>query len=320
MSLSIWPDGAWLNVAVLGLAVLFDRALPEPPAAVHPVVWMGRVISFLERLAPLDGRFLPLVAGAVVVVIVTVLFGGAAWLAIGALAWLGPAAYVLGGAVVLRTTFTARGLVRAAKLTQQSLAQNDVGEARERLRSLVSRDTTTLTPSLVAAAAIESVAENTTDSYVAPWLAFALLGVPGAVAYRALNTLDSMIGYRGRYEYLGKAAARLDDLVNLIPARLSALLILVSGALHGLPARRGLRHMWRERRLTASPNAGWTMAAMAGLLGVQLEKVGHYRLGNGLREPRVDDIQRAIRVAGMVALIGVAVTIGVLYARYAVTG
>lgn len=320
MSLSVWTEPAWFNVAVLVLAVLLDRTLPEPPAAVHPVVWMGRAISFLERLAPLDGRFRPLLVGTAVVAIVITLFGGVAWVAVAALASLGPVPYVLGGAVLLRTTFTARGLAQAAALTQQALAQDRLGEARARLRSLVSRDTMTLTAPLVAAATIESVAENTTDSYVAPWLAFAVLGIPGAVAYRAVNTLDSMIGYRGRYEYLGKAAARLDDLVNLIPARLSALLILVSGALHGLPARRGLHYMLRERRLTASPNAGWTMAAMAGLLGVQLEKVGHYRLGTGLREPRVDDIQRAIRVAGTVALLGIAVTVGVLFIRHAVAG
>ena len=96
-------------------------------------------------------------------------------------------------------------------------------------------------------AAIESAAENTTDSYVGPWLAFALFGLPGAVAYRALNTLDSMIGYRGRYEHLGKASARLDDLANLAPARLSALLMLAAGALRRLPARRG----WH----TASPRS-----------------------------------------------------------------
>ena len=90
----------------------------------------------------------------------------------------------------------------------------------------------------MAAAAIESVAENTTDSYIAPWLAFAILGVPGAMAYRAINTLDSILGHRGPLEYLGKASARLDDVVNLVPARLSALLLLIAGSLCRLPVRR----------------------------------------------------------------------------------
>ena len=170
----------------------------------------------------------------------------------------------------------------------------------------------------MAASAIESVAENTTDSFIAPWLAFAILGVPGAVAYRAVNTLDSMLGHRGRYEYLGKAAARLDDIVNLIPARLSALLLLASGATMRLPVARGWRGMLHDQRLTASPNAGWTMGAAAGLLGTELEKVGHYRLGAGSRDPEARDIGVTVRLAERTAVFAVVVTIGVLAARHVI--
>lgn len=315
-----WQYAALLNVAVLFGAVLLDVILPEPPGAVHPVVWMGRAISFLERQVPNDGRVLPLLAGAGITTTVVGAFGVATWFGVKGLAALGPAAYVVGGAVILKTTFAGTGLWSAAARTRAALAAGHIEEARGTLRSLVSRETGSLSPPLVTAAAIESVAENTTDSYVAPWLAFALLGVPGAVAYRAVNTLDSMLGYRGRYEYLGKAAARMDDLVNLIPARLSALLILAAGALQGFSAARGWRRLRRDRGLTASPNAGWTMAAMAGLLGVQLEKVGHYRLGEGFPEPAVDDITRAIRIARVVALLGVVVATAVLVLRHAATG
>ena len=193
--------------------------------------------------------------------------------------------------------------------------------ARRSLRSLVSRDARTLAPPLVAMAAIESVAENTTDSFVGPWLAFALLGLPGAFAYRAVNTLDSMIGYRGRYEYLGKASARLDDLVNLIPARLSALLMLVAGRLLcALPAGRGWRIAMRDRGLTESPNAGWTIGAAAGLLGVALEKTGHYRIGDGLREPAPADIGAAVRLAFAVSALAVPLLVAVMALRGAVSG
>ncbi len=164
------------------------------------------------------------------------------------------------------------------------------------------------------------MAENTTDSYIAPWLAFALFGVPGAVAYRAVNTLDSMLGFRDSREYLGKAAARLDDAVNLVPARLSALLLLASGALARLPARRGWSIMLRDQGKTASPNAGWTMSAMAGLLGTRLDKPGHYSLGEGLREPESEDIDTEIRVAELTALLGVAAALGLLVVRHAVAG
>ncbi|MYH67437.1 MAG: cobalamin biosynthesis protein, partial [Dehalococcoidia bacterium] len=153
-----------------------------------------------------------------------------------------------------------------------------------------------------------------------PWLAFAIMGVPGAVAYRAVNTLDSMLGYRGPNEYLGKAAARLDDLVNWIPARISALLLLASGATLRLPVLPAWRGMLRDRLLTESPNAGWTMGAMAGLLGAELEKPGHYRLGAGLRQPEADDIRLSVRLAEHTAVLGVLLSLGVLAARHAIVG
>ena len=130
-----------------------------------------------------------------------------------------------------------------------------------------------------------------------------------------MNTLDSMIGYRGRYEYLGKASARLDDVMNLVPARISAGLILAAGALCRLPARQGWRWALTGRRLTASPNAGWTIGAMSGLLGVALEKSGHYRIGDGLREPGPGHIGVSIRVAYAVAAAGIPVAVGVLALR-----
>ena len=216
---------------------------------------------------------------------------------------------------MLSTTFAVAGLARAGNRVRDSMNANDIDESRLGLRNLVSRDPSVLRPSQVAAAAIESVAENTTDSYIAPWLAFAFLGLPGAFAYRTVNTLDSMIGYRGCYEYLGKASARLDDALNLIPARVSALLILVSGSLHGLPARRGWTWAWRGRLLTESPNAGWTIGGMSGVLGVVLEKKSYYRIGDGLREPAAADIGTSVRIAYTVAGLGLVTVMPVLAVR-----
>lgn len=298
---------------ILMLAVALDSLLSEPPNSVHPVVGMGRVVRALERLAPRRGA--PgLVYGGVITLVVVGGSAIAAWWVMSALQSLGEIAYVVGGALLLRTTFTVRGLSEAAGRTERSLAEGDPEQTRVLLRSLVGRHFASLTPSLGAAAAIESVAENTTDSFVAPWLAFALFGIPGAVAYRALNTLDSMIGYRGVYEYLGKVSARLDDIVNLIPARLSALLMLVSGALDSLPAGRGGRIMLRDHRLTASPNSGWTMSAMAGLLGTRLEKTDHYCLGRELKQPTPSDIGRAVAVGERTAALALVITLGLMMA------
>ena len=316
MEWRVFPGEWYLDAGALLLALTLDLAFRELPNAIHPVVWMGKLVSLLERIGPSgEKRAAALAWGACIAVIVPALFGGLAWLAANGLRELGPIPYLIGGAALFSTTFAVSGLARAAKDVQSAMDTGSISEARDGLRSLVSRDANSLSQPLAAAAAIESVAENTTDSYIGPWLAFALLGLPGAFAFRAVNTLDSMIGYRGKYEYLGKASARLDDAMNLIPARLSAALMLGAGAVCRLPAGQGWRWAWVGQRLTASPNAGWTIGAMSGLLGVALEKPGHYRIGHGLREPGSRHIGISVRVAYAVAAIGVPVAIGALALR-----
>ena len=316
MEWRVWPGEWYLDAGALLIALALDLALRELPSAVHPVVWMGKLVSLLERLGPpVESKVAALVWGGFMAILVPVLAGGLAWLAANGLRELGPIPYLLGVAALLSTTFAVKGLAQAAKTVQDAMDEGSMGEARYELRSLVSRDSATLDQSLASAAAIESVAENTTDSYIGPWLAFALLGLPGAFAFRAVNTLDSMIGYRGRYEYLGKASARLDDVMNLAPARISAALMVASGALCRLHANQGWRWAFIGRRLTASPNAGWTIGAMSGLLGIALEKAGYYRIGDGLREPGPSHIGTSIRVAYAVAAFGIPVAVGVLVLR-----
>ena len=303
------------------MALAMDLALRELPSAVHPVVWMGKLISWLERLGPpLQVKWPALAWGGLMALAVPALFGGVAWVAANGLRELGPVFYLVGTAVLLNTTFAVKGLAQAANGVRDAMREGSMGEARHGLRSLVSRDSSSLDRSLASAAAIESVAENTTDSYIGSWLAFVLLGLPGAFAYRAVNTLDSMIGYRGKYENLGKASARLDDVMNLVPARISAGMIVVAGSFCRLPAGRGLRWCWTGRRRTASPNAGWTIGAMSGLLGVVLEKAGHYRIGEGLQQPDPGHIDKAVRVALVVALIGTLMAVGGLAVRGLVAG
>lgn len=302
-----WHPEWQFNVGVLLIALALDILLPEPPNAIHPVAWMGKAISALERLAQGLGNAGAFAFGVFIAVAAPAFFGCAAWLTAIALYALGDIPFLIGGAALLKTTFAVRGLGNAANEIQRSIEIENMHLARYSLRSLVSRDADTLSESLVAAAAIESVAENTTDSFTAPWFAFALLGLPGAVAYRAVNTLDSMIGYRGRYEYLGKSSARLDDFLNMIPARVAVGLLLLAGALSGFKVAQGWRTALREHRLTASPNAGWTIAAAAGLLGVALEKPGHYLIGGGYKEPTATDIGRVVRLMYIMAALAAAV-------------
>ena len=322
------------DIAVLLLAIALDLTLGELPSRFHPTVWMGKTVSLAERLAPRwrakggclkapgdasGGGGGQLVYGGLVALVIPALWAAAAYFLLQGLESIHYLAHILVGAALFKTTFALRMLHRVAAQVRGLLLGGDLQQVRANMGSLVSRDPSQLTPEQATAATVESVSENITDSFVGPWLAFALFGVPGAVAYRAINTLDSMIGYHGKYEYLGKASARLDDLVNLVPARLTALLLVLSSAL--LPGQRGAnawRIMWRDHRNTESPNAGWTMSGMAGALGVQLEKVGHYRLGDPTRTLEPQDISRAIQTMYLVAVLGAIIALGVVILRYGI--
>jgi adenosylcobinamide-phosphate synthase len=212
-----------------------------------------------------------------------------------------------------------RLLHKEAALVRGHLDRGDMEQVRARMPALVSRDPSNLTAEQATAATVESVSENINDSFLAPWLFLALFGLPGAFAYRMINTLDSMIGYRGVYEHLGKASARLDDLVNLIPARLAGfLLVLSSGLLPGQRMAGAWRIMWRHHGRTQSPNAGWTMSGMAGALGVQLQKVDPdvgYQLGEPERPIEPKDITRTVQSMYLVAFFGLVIALTITYAR-----
>jgi len=298
---------------VAGLALALDWLLGDLPNPFHPVAWMGQAIGSAERVAPRCGRLGPLSWGLLIAA------GGASLVAgLGVrlerrFSRLPDPARLLIEAGLLKTTLSLRGLTGAAGEVRVALATGDLPEARRLLSwHLVSRATDDLDEAQVAAATIESVAENASDGVIAPLLYYAIGGLPAALAYRFLNTADSMLGYRGeRYEWLGKGPARLDDVANFLPARLTAGLLVLAAMLGGGDARRAWHILWRDGTRTESPNAGRPMAAMAGALGVELEKAGHYRLGANLPQPASEDIVRAVRLARLATIFAAA-----LFARW----
>jgi adenosylcobinamide-phosphate synthase len=222
--------------------------------------------------------------------------------------------------VALKPAFAFRRLLEAGCAVRAALERGDLPEAR-RLVSwhLVSRDTVSLSEGQVASATVESLAENLTDSFFAPLLCFTVGGLPFAWLYRFVNTADAMIGYHTeRYEFLGKAAARLDDALNWLPARLAAATLVAAAAVCGMDAVGAWRTMAMRHRDTASPNAGWTMAAAAGAMRVRLRKVGCYDLGGGPEYPTVRDVHRAgVLVAGAALICALAcggLIIGIAFA------
>lgn len=267
------------NLLILAIALALDLILGEPPRAIHPVVGMGKVIAFLAGRNVGHKPWVQFVYGAALSLFTVALFAVPAYFLMVYLKNLNSVAYVVAGALLLKSAFSLRGLVRAATKIKKLLLSDELDKARFELRALCGRDARDLPKPLLVSGVLESVAENISDSFVAPLFYFLFFGIPGAIAYRVANTLDAMIGHRGKYEHLGKFAARLDTALNLIPARLSALLIVLAAFL----VRRNGRKSWRvtvsHHSRTASSNAGWPMSAMAGALDVQLEKVGHYQLG-----------------------------------------
>jgi adenosylcobinamide-phosphate synthase len=297
---------------------MLDLLFGDPPNVIHPVAWMGRVISLLEKGAPKKNPAGQFIYGLFMTLFVTALFAIPCYFLLRYLHNFSEAIYIIAAAIILKLTFTIRGLNRTALKIKALLLQKDISKTRFELRALVSRNTAELETPLLASAAIESVAEGSCDSLVAPLFFYLILGVPGAIAYRVVNTFDSMIGYHGKYEYLGKFPARFDDVLNYIPARLAALTLVISAAIkhHG---RRAWQTARREHQRTESPNAGWPMADMAGALGIRLEKVGHYVLGEGYPPASVEDIDGAVKVFSAAAAVWVIVCLAAGGIRFAIT-
>ena len=272
------------------LGVLLDRLVGEPPISPHPVALLGRALGAAERVLYRDRR----AAGVA---------HAASGLALGA----GAGTVVGATTIATYVAVAGRGLRDAAGAVDRALVEGDVEHARSLIPALVGRDPSAMDAKELCRAAVESVAENTVDAVVAPALWGALLGAPGAMGFRAVNTMDSMVGHRSpRYERYGWASARLDDVAGWLPARATAALV---AAVRPAEARA----VWRATRQDAprhpSPNAGVAEAAFAAALGLRLGGENRYgervevrpSLGDG-RPPERDDISRAVRLADDVGL------------------
>jgi adenosylcobinamide-phosphate synthase len=279
-------------------ALLLDALFGEPPEALHPTVGMGRAISTYEKEAlksknPRARRLAGVVLALSTPTLAYLLARRSLGVAPRSLRWIFSAA-------LISTSLSMRGLDEAAGAVERELREGNLKRARTRAGEMVGRDTADLSASDVARAAVESVAENTSDGVVAPMLYGLFFGAPGALAYRAVNTLDSMVGYRTYpYAELGWASARLEDLANLAPARITAL---VAAAVSRQPVYT-LETARRYAPLTSSPNAGWAEAAFAGALGLRLGGSNTYGgvvregpiLGDG-RRPGPEDIRRSVQL------------------------
>ena len=322
-------ESAFFAVVPSGLLIAFaiDHFFGEPPVRLHPVVWMGNFLNWaaanvLPKPATDDTvpDYTSFFAAAVVLIastaIIFIVFFSLQWVVLQLHAVF--AAVLLG--LLLKPLFSWRMLRREVQAVETAL-QTSLEAGRARLSMLVSRDTTALTESQVRESAIETLAENLNDSVIAPIFWFVLLGLPGAAVYRFANTADAMWGYKGVYrgrnwEWAGKWAARADDVLSWLPARITAALLwLVSG----FKVTSFWSRLRQEASKTPSPNSGWPMAAMALLLNIQLSKPDVYTLNSSGNAPNTPDTSKSIKLASKSTLAGVFIAcVAILFIAYSV--
>jgi adenosylcobinamide-phosphate synthase len=280
-------------------AVILDLVWGDPAWLPHPVRLMGHAVTFGERLLRRGCPFRDIVAGVLLVITIVALSGSTTWAMVAMLQAIAPCAGALAATLIASTTLAARGLNDAVQTIEQHLILSDEAAARQAIPALVGRDPEVLDREGLIRAAIESAAENTSDGIIAPLLFMALGGPVAAIIYKAINTLDSMIGYKdARYVSFGRFAARLDDIANFIPARVTAVLIAISAALLTGKGMQSLRTLLIDARKHESPNAGYPEAAMAGALGVELGGEAYYG-GELESRPRIGYPQMSLDIAAL---------------------
>lgn len=307
------------SLCALILGFCLDLLIGDPHGIPHPVVYIGKLISATEKLAR---RLFPKtvrgenIAGGVIWVVVVLVSTGlpllVLWLAYGVNRWLGLALETVMCAQILAT----KSLGQESRKVYAALKTGDLEKARQAVSMIVGRDTARLDEAGVARAAVETVAENTSDGVIAPMLFLAIGGAPLGFFYKAVNTMDSMLGYvEMPYKNVGLVPAKMDDVFNFLPARISALLMLAAGALLGMDGKNGWKIFKRDRYNHASPNSAQTESVCAGLLGLRLAGDAWYHgvlhkkkfIGDPIREIEPEDIPRACRLLYLTAFFGLVV-------------
>jgi adenosylcobinamide-phosphate synthase len=287
-----------LNLVALALALLLDLIFGEPPEKLHPTVWMGHIVTYLEPKFKSKSLLKARIGGVVLwtlcvtlftvpTIMVTTLVGR----------YLGATGYVLVSAAILKTTFALKSWYPHIIPVAKALESERIEEARQLTQKTVRRDLSSADEQHIISASVETVAEGIVDGYASPIFYFALFSTPGAIAYRVISTLDSMVGYRDEeHRDLGWFSAKMDTVANCIPARIAAYVMLLASAVVDEDWRRAKKIFVRDRSTLESLNAGWPMSAMAGALGVRLEKAGYYAIGEADEKLTINHIYRAMNV------------------------
>lgn len=284
---------------IILIAIIFDILFGELPSRTHPVVLIGKFIDFLKRMLinhnnKISGIILTLISTVFFVITIHIIIEASKFDYL---------VFIATSSIILSTTFAIKGLLDSAEGVKKDLNHN-IKKARFSASYLVSRDTSELSEEELVSATIESLTENIVDSVVSPLFYALIFGVEGAVTYRVINTLDSMIGYKDPENIkIGWFPARLDDLLNYIPARITAFLIIISTAILGWNWKNTYKIIKRDAHKTPSPNSGYPMAAAAGALGIKLKKPGCYELGDSLNPLNTNKIKTALLITKLTIIL-----------------
>ncbi|MCW4029628.1 MAG: cobalamin biosynthesis protein [Candidatus Bathyarchaeota archaeon] len=323
-----WFDLSWFidSVCIFALAFVIDLVFGEYPDRIHPTIGIGKLITFFKRKSKHPNPKREKINGVLMALSIMLIFALPTFVL---LFWLrtlpfpyGEVLYIVAGALLFKATFAISGMGQYTKPIAAALKQNDLAGARKWLPYIVRRDPNSLNERQIISAAVESIAESTTDGITAPFFFYAFFGVPGAFAYRVINTLDSMVGYKNvENRNIGWFSAKLDTYTNYLPARITAYLMVAAAFMLGADWRESWRILQRDKHKTASPNAGFTISAMAGALNIQLEKQGYYTLGDDHGHISGDDINKALRIMTLsAASFGLVLVLPILAARIYLIG
>jgi adenosylcobinamide-phosphate synthase len=304
--------GLLITLSVLGLAIIIDAIIGDPPPPpwkslyykLHPTVWMGNVTTKLKPIFKNEKPKIEKINGVLLAVVLITIFTIPTYVGLKLIVtYIHIIVYILVAALILKLTICIKLETDWCKAAATAIKSEDLNEAR-RYAHFSRRDNKNLTGSLIVSSVIESVTENLTDFRLSPIIFYGFFGVPGAVAFRVINTLDGMVGFRDSENInIGWFSAKLDTIVNYIPSRLTAIMIVVSAAILGEDYKNSWKIARRDQNKVPSTNNGWQMAAIAGALNVQLEKPGNYIIGDPKEELTPDKIMKTVRIRNMVMLL-----------------
>ena len=308
------------------IGFIIDFFVGDPHAVPHPVVAIGKLIAFLDKKLRIEnGDKRDILRGALTVLIVVAVSVTIPSFILFIMWRIHPLVYLAVSSIMCWQIIAARELVRECMTVEKALIKNDIEAARKAVSYVVGRDTDALDKPAICRAVVETIAENGSDGVIAPLFWMFLFGAVGGFFYKAVNTMDSMLGYKNdKYLYFGRAAAKTDDVVNFIPSRISAFLMIVSCPLCNLDGKNALRIFRRDRFKHTSPNAAQTESLFAGALNVRLNGPAYYGgvlhekewLGDDIRPIEPDDIERSGRLMYTASLmmlgIGVLLRMGVI--------